>query len=191
MYGITNRILTGMFMFVVIATVGEVHAGLVSHYTFDAGTLSGGVYANEVGGAPSAAIAEGTSNVAGQFGEAVRFDGVDDYLNTGTGGHPNLTNIGVGSIAFWIRTDDSDPTDNGIQSVTGVLNTGSVTAFIVDINASGDNQFRAFGRGEGGLNTDYIINADDGLSWAGGDWHHVAITWDRDNTANTVTTMIV
>lgn len=169
-----------------VVVSGQAHANLVSHYTFDASTLSGGVYANEVGGAPGATVASGTSNVAGQFGEAVRFDGIDDYLNAGTGGHPGLTNIGVGTIAFWVRTDDSDPTDNGIQTITGVLNAGSTTAYLVDINVNGDNQIRAFGRGEQGLNTDYNVNADDGLSWADGGWHHIAITWDRDNNANNV-----
>ena len=100
---------TGLLIFVIINTTLSSHVhglpcvtdGLVSYWTFDKSNISGRKV-EDVWGDNNATIKGNPKIVAGQIGEALEFDGSEDYVN--------LTNLGdfgsqVGSSTFeaWIK----------------------------------------------------------------------------------------
>ena len=97
------------FMMVSLALSSQVYAlqhvtdGLVSYWTFDKSNISGRKV-EDVWGDNNATIKGNPKVVTGQIGEALEFDGSEDYVN--------LTNLGdfgsqVGSSTFeaWIKVD--------------------------------------------------------------------------------------
>ena len=100
------------FMVVSVALSSQVYAlqhvteGLVSYWTFDQSNMSG-KNVEDVWGDNNAIIKGNPKVVTGQIGEALEFDGLEDYVN--------LTNLGdfgsqMGSSTFeaWMKVGDKD-----------------------------------------------------------------------------------
>ena len=88
--------------------------GLVSYWTFDRQDITGDTV-KDVWGENDGKIVGAPKIVDGQVGEALEFDGSDDYVNL-----TNLGNFGeqVGASTFeaWVKTDFKKRLDNPLQS---------------------------------------------------------------------------
>src|SRR3990167_5525331 len=79
------------------------YLGLVGHWTFDGKDTPG--RALDVSGQANhgnlVSMSTSTSRVPGKIGQGLKFDGVNDYVNAGTGASLNLTNIGT--VSAWVK----------------------------------------------------------------------------------------
>ncbi|WP_428307423.1 LamG-like jellyroll fold domain-containing protein [Lacipirellula sp.] len=163
----------------------QADAKLVSHFSFDASTRNGQIYANLVPGALQATGQSSSStlpiNIAdGAIGQAVRFDGATNYLNATTLAMPRSTvAMASGSIAFWVRSSS----ETQQQAIMGEVNSGTNTAFSVDFGESSVDDFRVYVRAQGGAvagpNTENPLTG-----WNDGEWHHIAATWSNSIVTN-------
>ena len=104
--------------------------GLVSYWTFDKQDIAGGTV-KDVWGENDGKIVGDPKVVAGQVGEALEFDGSDDYVN--------LTNLGdfgekVGASTFeaWVKTSFK----KDWTTLFKVLDQGCNMAWAIDVNRS-------------------------------------------------------
>ena len=127
-----------LFTFTVIITLSlqngytqpVVTDGLVSYWTFDEKDIAGGTV-KDVWGENDGKIVGNPKIVDGQVGEALEFDGADDYVN--------LTNLGkfgekVGTSTFeaWVKTSFKDDW----TTLFKVLDQGCNMAWAIDVNRS-------------------------------------------------------
>jgi hypothetical protein len=159
-------------------------ATLDSYYQFEdpAGTTA----ANSVALAPAGTLVNGPTFTTGPMGlgQALDFDGVNDHLDTTTGGFPNsAATLGSGSISFWVQTTDADP-----FAFTGSFNnTGGTQAFQLLGNAgstaAGPTASRLSGYVRPPEGVDYDLGwAVDSptVNWRDGGWHHILHTWQNE-----------
>ena len=104
--------------------------GLVSYWTFDRKDIAGGTV-TDVWGENDGTIVGAPKIVKGQVGEALEFDGSDDYVN--------LTNLGdfgeqVAASTFeaWVKTDFK----KDWTTLFKVLDQGCNMAWAIDVNRS-------------------------------------------------------
>lgn len=109
--------------------------GLVSYWTFDEADISNDTV-KDVWGKNSGTIVGDPKVVAGKVGDALEFDGSDDYVN--------LTNLGdfgsqVGSSTFeaWVKTDFKKEW----TTLFKVLDVGCNMAWAIDVNRSAKPPF--------------------------------------------------
>ncbi|MBI5915898.1 MAG: choice-of-anchor D domain-containing protein [Bacteroidetes bacterium] len=93
-----------------------------------------------------------------QTGEALHFDGTDDYASFSTSGMTAT----AGTISFWMNAEASQPNNASMLTEIGSEN----TAIFLWSNGS-SIYFRAGGVG----------SQSAALSFTGGSWKHVAMTW--------------
>ena len=70
-------------------------------------------------GTASNANAVGMAFVPGRVGNAVTFDGVDDFVDAGN--HPSLNLTSVGTISVWVRTHRNFPSDSAGMTHRGII----------------------------------------------------------------------
>lgn len=156
--------------------------GLVSHFAFD-GTL-----VNEVDDVAAGELMGGASFVDGAIGQAVQLDGIDDWIDTALTGQPAGETLLEATVAFWFQIADAGPTAD-IQFFGNLNSNPDSTAVLIGTN--GASGLQIFPRAENG--NDYVVRttSEDGdvfapdLSWADGEWHHLAFSWliDSQNEA--------
>ncbi len=109
-------------------------------------------------------------------GSAFNFDGVDDYINTGTSINNALTATNKLTVEAWIRA-----TSNQAGIIVSNLHTGA--------NAGGQFQLRTQPSGTNKVYFDFYIDNSAGTTMLGmsagsanpfniNEWHHIAATWD-------------
>ncbi|TXL13492.1 hypothetical protein BMR06_16780, partial [Methylococcaceae bacterium HT5] len=154
------------FIFVVRIAQASLTDGLVAYYQFDNNA------SDSSGNGNDGVERGGITYTDGVQGQAVKFDGVDDYIYVN---HDESLNVSRDfSISFWIYR----ATDNGIQDV---LVKGRDCSNHYMFNASGSN---AGSRGQ-------AFNVGNGYSWCDGvsvsasfpinEWHHVTGIIDNTN----------
>jgi len=160
-----NKISTYIFVLVVAATIlltanlakaQIVTDGLVSYWTFDSADIKGETV-EDVWGDNDGAIIGDAQTVKGKVGEALEFDGVDDYVLVDHGG--SLT-FGSGdfSVELW-----ANPATMG--SYTGLITT----------DIAGDSAWKIFRDVPGGggyFRARYASTQSDYPNVSAGDWHH-------------------
>jgi uncharacterized protein (TIGR02145 family) len=104
----------------------------VAHWKFDeasSGSADGDVIHDSSGRGLNGTGVDGANNlglswVAGKRGNAVDFDGVDDYVDVGD------TNLNINAISFWMKANSTDASlidlDNGTHTVT--MSGGAISA---------------------------------------------------------------
>ena len=147
--------------------------GLVSYWTFDEADITDDTV-KDVWGKNSGTIVGDPNVVAGRVGDALEFDGSDDYVN--------LTNPGdfgsdVGSSTFeaWVKTDFK----NDWTTLFKVLDEGCNMAWAIDVNRSAKAGFplaqdivHYYVRHQGAAGCiDIAVEIEFALS--DGQWHHV------------------
>ena len=104
--------------------------------------------------------------VDGRYGKALRFDGVDDYVDAGSGS--SLTIIGPLTVEAWINT-------NILSVDAGIAGRGINGNYQLTHHTNGF-LYGYIGSGGNGLGSGNSIGINQ--------WHHVVMTWDGTTNAN-------
>jgi hypothetical protein len=156
------------------APMAVLDASLIGHWTFDANDISGVTAYDRSGQSNNGTLTNGPTNVAGQTGFAVSFDGVNDYVTM-----PSLDNAGfpqVGSLSVWVNgnlasqslksnLDSWDGTRNHLflrTCATGQCSGVPTQGFQVAFQPAGGGSY-VFG---------WTFTAANNV------WHHLVIVWD-------------
>ena len=150
--------------------------GLVLHLSFDADTVDGDSISDLSVEGNDGIIFGGAELDVGKFGEAMVFDGVDDYVQVPFTDSITFTTGSSFTVQAWVKTEDS-PTKND-----GVIGTyRQSTAAFWNISVSGDD---AAARGKMGFNLRDVgkvhsisVGSEDFLN--DGEWHHLAGVRDQ------------
>ena len=129
--------------------------GLVGHWTFDGPDMTSNVA--DISGQGNNGFLSGqtsTTTAPGNTGQALEFDGTDDYVDIGAG--PSTVN----TVSFWIKADDV--TDRKIIDIDGTDR--------IELNSSNSIVATDFPAA-----TIYVNNSSASATVEGG-WHHVVIT---------------
>ncbi|MDZ7611400.1 MAG: LamG-like jellyroll fold domain-containing protein [Candidatus Moranbacteria bacterium] len=146
------------------STKNSLTSGLVGHWTFDGPDMDWDNTGAEVrdlsGQANHGAAQNGPKPAIGKQGQALSFDGVDDYVEVPIG-------VGdIGTISIWCLINDTSVTNNIYTQ--GDYSDGD-RAYVVVMD--GDFQIRL--GGSGGVNTGYGIDENA--------WVHLVLLWDAGN----------
>ncbi len=158
-------------------------SGLVAHYTFDGPDIDWGSTTAEIKdrsgngnhGNAQGTMAATTSPVHGVMGQALQFNGVNDYVDIGGLGTlgANMNSTGL-SASLWFKTK---------QTTRFVLLGGNHMSNRwagIDINLRGANTVRS------ALNSpEWDAYASAGINLSDGNWHHLAESIDVANRIGT------
>ena len=153
-------------------------AGLIHHYTFDAGTISGTTL-SDVAGAENGTLNGAPSNPAGILGEALSLNGIDQNVLFSDPLIPG----GAKTLAFWVNTTDTSSQGMAIDN-TGTGGSGDIGTLIRIEGGLGGGMSAFNAKGVGG-----DLRWTLGLTSTAvndGTWHHIALTWDGTTDANAV-----
>ncbi len=128
--------------------------GLVAHWTFDGSDISGTTVLDVSANGNDGTLTNGPAPTIGIAGQAMEFDGIDQYIAVGD------TGAIIQSIAFWVNADDL--TDRKILNIDGTDQ--------IEIDASSNILATSFP----GTTTVYIDGVITDNLTSG--WHHVVIT---------------
>jgi hypothetical protein len=145
-----------------LGTSGQAQ-GLVGHWKFDEGRTRSTADSSGNGNNGSLVGAGGPQWITGQFGNALRFDGADEYVNVPNS--PSLGIIGDITMAAWIKREVPLAFD-GIVSKTDGLTYWDYDFYF----SSGDNRLRFWS--DVGSPTPVFSSRE----VADTNWHHVAVT---------------
>src|SRR3989338_4058816 len=91
--------------------------GLVGYWSFDGKDMAGVTAYDRSGNANNGTLTNGPVRTIGKIGQALNFDGTNDYINAGAGASLSIT--GPVSICAWVRADALP----GIEhAIVGTLN---------------------------------------------------------------------
>ncbi|MFT5036702.1 MAG: hypothetical protein ACI9VM_000265 [Candidatus Azotimanducaceae bacterium] len=149
----------------------DLEDGLVSHWTFDGPDMIDNV-ADRSGNNNDGLLTNftATTTVDGKIGQALEFDGVDDYVEA-TDGAGNSTST-VGTISAWIKLDEIGVQRETIYAMKTSHSYRGLALFIYTDGTVG----RFF---KNGASTIYDYGT---ATLTAGSWHHVALTYDGTNT---------
>ncbi len=142
--------------------------GLVAHWTMD--SITGSTLEDETTSYDATISgAVQTTGSGGHIGEALEFDGTDDYFYCADSG----LNLSVFTVSMWFKSDDASySNERQLWTTTDSSNTsGTLTAHIDD--SGNDLQF--------GVHGGSILEGD--TIFTDTDWHHVAFSRDSDGSA--------
>lgn len=160
-------------------SIGSLSSGLVGHWTFDAPDMTPLVRDRNPSGNSGYVVNQGpTTTVPGKFGQALDFDGVDDYVTIATNSSINNIWDSGGSVSFWVRPRSAGEANAGfwvaknwaILSASGAV-TSLGTGIEFSVQWSGST---AVWRQSGPANSPIRFK----------NWNHVVVTYDSDSTAN-------
>lgn len=107
-----------MFIAVVISFVASAKAsptkGLVLYLSFDKNTIKGDTASDQSAGGNDAIIHGNAELDEGKFGDAMVFDGVDDYVEIPLSDAITFTEGSTFTVQAWIKTEDSPTQNDGI-----------------------------------------------------------------------------
>lgn len=175
-----NRVMCLLLLIMVsILWVGQAYTdtivtdGLVSYWTFDNKDITGKTV-KDVFGNNNGTIVGDPKSVTGRVGDALEFDGSEDYVN--------LTNLGdfgekIGSSTFeaWVKTEFKDEW----TSLFKVLDVGCNMAWAIDVNRSAQAGFlfaqdvvHFYIRQSSAEGCNHIAAQID-FELSDGEWHHI------------------
>ncbi len=138
----------------------EPEPNLISHWKFD--ETSGTIAYDSAGGNDGTIY--GAVWTAGQIDGALSFDGLDDYVDVGTG--PAITGTGNFTVSAWVKVREL-PASGGLLAVVNQRSTSSANgSYIIDVRSSGYVHFEVYNGGYG-FYFDSDVNVGDGF------WHHI------------------
>jgi len=165
-----------MVSLLTVSAQADLREGLVLYLSFDSDTVQGDAVEDLSAQGNDAIIFGGAELEAGKYGEAMLFDGIDDYVEVPISDTLTFTEGTTFTVQAWIKSEDAPAKNDGIvgtyrQSTEGFWN----------LSVSGDN---AATRGNIGFNLRDVGKAHStNISTAGplndGEWHHLAGVRDQ------------
>jgi hypothetical protein len=152
----------------------QLQTGLIAYWNFDEGagptafdTAPSGV---SVDNGTLNSTTTGPTRVSGQFGKALSFDGVNDYVSI-----PSSTDLNIGanavSVSAWVNLS---LLPSGLPGAFGPIYDSASDAYVVYLD-KGNNELRfkvtdaSYAAARPGINTSMLST---------GSWHHVAAVFD-------------
>jgi hypothetical protein len=152
-----------LVIFAPVVSHSQINNNLVGRWTFDSSDISGTV-ADDVSASNNIGIISGALEADGVLGEALLFDGVDDYVIVS---HDNSMSLSDEiTITAWIRGDELSWIDTIVSKGTRNSN---INYWLSTFNE--DISFGTFNRTWRGVYTE-------GINLNKGEWHHIAATLD-------------
>ncbi len=173
----TFTIIIGMFT-PRAAPASIVTDGLVSYWTFDRGYIVNKTV-KDVWGDNNGTLIGNPKIVPGQVGEALEFDGIDDFVNLTTLGDFG-GQIGTSSFEVWIKTRNK-------KDWMTLINTRSTEHPCWGVEINGINRRNEFEITKGTLHYSYSLRGPIGCTGSvsvscmdifDGEWHHIVYTND-------------
>ncbi|MCJ7743694.1 MAG: LamG domain-containing protein, partial [Dehalococcoidales bacterium] len=147
--------------------------GLVALWHFDEGSGALTV-ADSSGNGNTGTVVGATTGVVGKFSNALRFDGINDYVEVPDPGIASSLDLDRATLEAWIYIDPTLPTGflNIVRKGHGLNRT-----YGLDIGLPGPRRMRGWANlGPAGNSTALVANGATTL--ATGQWYHVAMTYD-------------
>jgi len=125
-------------------TSADISTGLVGHWTFDEG--SGTTAGDSSGNGNTGTLTNGPTWTAGQIGQALSFDGVDDYVETGSSSVIPTDDF---TYSVWVNLrSNTDETivmaaASGTNEFELFINSSSLLCLIIDGSSCGATQTTA------------------------------------------------
>src|SRR3989344_5580611 len=145
--------------------------GLVGHWSFDGPDMNATQALDTTGNANNGTLTNGPKRAIGKLGQALDFDGVDDYVNAGTGS--SLSLLGPVTISAWIYPRTFGGASKG--RIVGRGTSGIANSVGFSVNNSDITAGLSFGSHYDVLSLQtYSSNNTITLNT----WQHVTVTWD-------------
>src|SRR3989344_1396932 len=171
---------------ITIRTNPTLKTGLVGHWTFDGKdttTRIDDVSGNSNNGGlvmGSSGTLTATTTIAGRLGQALRFDGTDDYINLGTGS--SVKGLTTYTIAGWFYVDTM-PANGSSYSLywesAGNENAVRINAMIENANATYANVANSFTFRYRDTDGSSAVNVNtDANTISAGRWYHLVAVYD-------------
>jgi len=146
---------------------------LAAHWTFDEG--SGGTAGDSSGNNYSGTLTSGLAWAPGFMGNALSFDGVNDYLNLGTN-LGVLQDVNAASVTAWIKPTSTMAPNTFRELVSISVNNGSTPTDVsrVALALQGDGSAGALFFGARSTDTEAQKNLTFSANLQPNQWYHVA-----------------
>src|SRR3989344_5462976 len=158
----------------------DLESGLVGLWSFDGKDMATTIAFDRSGNNNNGTLTNGPTRVPGKIGQAVNFDGSDDYVDAGSGS--SLDNITVKTVSAWIF-----PRSAGENSVGRIVDKGNnVNGWELDMCGSGNAICESSDR----ILYHYTTDGTTGQWIAGGSsiqynqWQHVVVIHDNSSLTN-------
>ena len=125
---------TGILISFALCSKANPPDGLVLHLSFDENTIQGDTVKDQSGEGNDGTINGGANTVAGKHGEALEFDGQDDFVEVPLEDSITFSTGDSLTVQVWVKTDDEPPQNDGI---VGNYRPGTDALWIVSV--SGDD----------------------------------------------------
>lgn len=156
-------------------------SGLVGHWTFDGKDMPSGSVRDVSGQANHGSqtnMSTSTAYTEGKIGQALNFDGVDDFINVGSGSSlDDLPSSSGLSFSLWVKLRALGPAASGQAFIIAKETTSSGgLGWLFQTTETNDLlRFKAFFSGTD-LNVDTALNTFS-FSDIQNQWMHLAVTW--------------
>jgi hypothetical protein len=155
-----KRLITCLFVFVLLFIISSAQARLVHHWKFEENTASGASVAVDSVGGLNGDI-QGAQSVPGKDGNALSFDGADDVVII-----DNFVSPPQGTIVFWLNPALA-------KSKERILGAGGDYEVWLRGNGEFKNELFDNGSSTTGTGPDALI---------ANEWNHIAATYDSSTT---------
>jgi hypothetical protein len=141
----------------------SLNSGLVGHWTFDAANMAGNIAYDKSGQANNGTLTNGPTRKAGKLGQALNFDGVDDYV----GATDNSTlDLDHHTISAWLRHSS-----DALTGWEAIVTKGDASYRMHLCGNCGQTFGAAINDGTDAVSSNTVPEP--------GRWYHVVATYDR------------
>ena len=160
-----------------VSPTGALTSGLVGYWTFDGADVSGATATDRGSGGNNGTLTNGPTVTQGKLGQALSFDGSDDYVLVADANSLDIT--GAITLSTWIKTSD---TDSCILSKSASIPEGcfgQATTKVFELGILSSTLWFQIGNGTSAAT---VSGSASGI--LDNQWHHVTATWDGTTGAN-------
>lgn len=152
---------------------------LKGYWSFNGQDVSGTTAFDRSGAGNTGTLTNGTAKGIGKLGQALSFDGTDDYVTAPDANSLDIT--GNLTIALWMKKTGNTTTNSWADLVTKSSNGANDTNYYFQIADVGGTEYPGFYFYTGGVGYEIRSSVAVPLN----EWHHVAITYDDAGNAIT------
>lgn len=151
--------------------------GAVGIWSFNGDDVSGTTASDRSGNSLNGTLTNGPTKVIGQTGQALNFDGTDDYVSVADNSLLDPADSADLTLTGWFYRDTFTTDDTIIAKRNG--SPAGDAGYIVYIDDATDQLIVEVSDGT----DEYSVTSKTTFTATG--WHHFAIVWDQDSVANT------